>query len=284
MKIGKIVLKKEKDITNEDRLDIKRVIENIIVYNIEEILEEKKINIDMIEKIGIAAPGTIENGCIKNAVNLGVEQFNIKEVIYKHFKNNITLRNDGKCAAIAEQKYGNIYGFSDAIYLCLGTGIGGAAFINNKLLEPKLNSGLEFGHMIIEKDGRICRCGKKGCFETYASMKNFKVNIRKILNLDEEILGGKLLEILELNKDKEEVKNVISDYIEYLAIGISNLINIFEPEVIVIGGSFVFYKNILLDKLIREIQNKGLLFNKRKDLNIKLAKLGNDAGIIGAVE
>lgn len=141
--------------------------------------------------------------------------------------------------------------------------------------------------MIIQKDGLECKCGKKGCFEKYASMKAFKTNLRKELNLDEKTRGEELLNILRNNngnnKNYKKIEKVINDYIEYLSIGISNLINIFEPEAIVIGGSFVYFEDVLLNRLYKKIIEGNLLFNKRDSLIIKLAVLGNDAGIIGAM-
>lgn len=273
---GNIILKKERDLNSKDKKDINNVITNTIVEYINEILSKKNIKIKDIGKIGIASPGTIKNGCITNAVNLGIEKFCIVEELYKYFNNLISIKNDAKCAGIAENLYGSMKGYSDAIFLCLGTGIGGAVFINNKLIEPKLAPGLEFGHMIIEKDGIKCNCGKQGCFEKYASMRALKDMVKKELNLSKEPAPEELLQIIKTEKQ------ITKQYIKYLAIGISNLINIFEPEVISIGGSFAYYKDILLKPLIQEIQTQNLLFNKRETLNIVLATLKNDAGIIGA--
>ena len=96
-----------------------------------------------------------------------LERYKIKNV-------KIKLSNDAKCAAIAEQRYGCLRGYKDSIFLTLGTGIGGAAFLKGELLEPKRFSGFEFGHMIINKNGKECSCGKKGCFETYSSIRAFQ--------------------------------------------------------------------------------------------------------------
>ena len=103
--------------------------------------------------------------------------------------------------------------------------------------------------MIIQKNGLECKCGKKGCFEKYASMKAFKDNLRKELGLNEKARGQDLLDIIRKNQDNPKIKRVINDYIDNLSIGISNIVNIFEPEVIGIGGSFVYFSDILLDKL-----------------------------------
>ena len=136
--------------------------------------------------------------------------------------------------------------------------------------------------MIIQKDGIKCNCGKNGCFEKYASMKALKNNLRKSLGLDEKTRGQELLDMIRKNEENEKIKPIIEEYIEYLSIGISNLINIFEPEAIGIGGSFVYFADVLLDKLKKNIQDKKYLFNERKELIIVPAALGNDAGIIGS--
>lgn len=183
---------------------------------------------------------------------------------------------------MCEKKYGNLKEFSNCIFLCIGTGIGGAYFANGKLVEPKKYPGFEIGHMIIAKNGNMCKCGKKGCFETYASMKKLKTDIANILYSTEEINGKKLGEILENNKQNEEVKNIIKEFVENLSIGISNIINIFEPEAIALGGGFAYYEKIFLEKLKKKIYCSNLLFNSENDTKIVVAKMLNDAGIIGA--
>ena len=199
----------------------------------------------------------------------------------------IKIRNDAKAAAIAENKYGALKGYNRILFLTLGTGIGGAVIINGKLLDTGNLPGCEIGHMVIEKDGIECNCGKKGCFEKYASMQAFKNNLRKALGFDEKVSGKELLAIVKNTNEKDEnykiIKKVKNEFIENLAIGISNLVNIFEPEAIGIGGSFVYFEEVLLEDLKKEIISKNLLFNQRKEIKIQTAVLGNEAGIIGAI-
>lgn len=133
--------------------------------------------------------------------------------------------------------------------------------------------------MVIEKDGIPCFCGRNGCFERYASMKVFKNNLREALGLDETTRGQELFEIIRKNKpenkDFQVIENVVSEYIENLSVGLLNLIRIFEPEIIGIGGSFVYFEEVLLPRLREKVN--------REDIKIETAILGNDAGIIGAV-
>ena len=160
-----IIKSKEKIFNSEDRKDIKKtIIETIQVLISELINESSGLNIGDIELIGIAAPGTISNGVIVKAGNLGVENFDIVSSLKEIYSNPIQIRNDGKCAAIAEKTYGSMKDFDDCVFINIGTGIGGAAFINGKLLEPKRYLGFEFGHMVLNKGGRPCSCGKKRMF------------------------------------------------------------------------------------------------------------------------
>lgn len=279
---GKIIEKFEKRILSKEKKNIQKTIETNIFEHINEL--KTKYNI---EKIGIAAPGTIQDGKIIKAYNLGIEEYNIVENLSKKIKVPIAIKNDAKCAAIAEQKYGCLKSYKRSLFLTLGTGIGGAVIINNKLLDAGNLPGCEFGHMIIEKDGLLCGCGKFGCWQQYASMKAFKDKLRKELGYDEQTDSKQLLNLLRNSKKEDEnfstINNIIEEYIEDLSIGISNLINIFEPEVIGIGGSFVYFKDILLDRLKEKLIKDNLLFNSRKSLKVETAILENDAGMIGAV-
>ena len=273
---GYIVEKTEKRLLPKDKKDIKTSIESYIIKNVKEIIQKYKI-----KEIGIAVPGTIKGTAIIKSVNLGVKNYNLVENLQKEINLPIKIRNDAKCAAIAENRIGTLKDYDRSIFLTLGTGIGGAVIINNKLLDTGDLSGCEFGHMIIQKDGIKCNCGKNGCFEKYASMKALKTNLREALGLDETTRGQELLDIIRKNPNNEIINKVIDEYIEYLSIGISNLINIFEPEAVCIGGSFVYFADVLLEKLKNNIQKKKYLFNNRDELIIMPAALGNDAGIIG---
>lgn len=274
-----IVEKVEKRLLSKDKKDIKTSIENYIIKNVKDFTEKYKI-----KEIGISVPGTIKGTVIIKSVNLGVKNYNLVDNLKKEIELPIKIRNDAKCAAIAENKIGALKDYNRSIFLTLGTGIGGAVIINNELLDTGELSGCEFGHMVIQKDGLKCNCGKNGCFEKYASMKALKNNLREALGVDEKTRGQELLDYLRKNPDDEKINSIIKEYIEYLSIGISNLINIFEPEAVSIGGSFVYFSDVLLEKLKNNIQKNNLLFNSRDELIIVPAALGNDAGIIGACE
>jgi len=273
---GKILEKEDIEILEEDKANIIDIIENYITSQVEKIVKYNKV-----EGIGIAIPGTVDENKIIKAVNLGIENYEIVKKLQKQIKLPIKIKNDAKCAAMAEHTYGCIKEYSNALFLTLGTGIGGAVIFDNQLLDPKYLPGFEFGHMVIAKDGRLCNCGKKGCFERYGAMKILKGHIIKEFKLDERIPGEELLNFVKKEQKNPIMENILNEYIENLSIGISNLINIFEPQAIGIGGSFVYYEDILLPKLKAKIFSGNLIFNKRENMEIKSATLGNDAGIIG---
>ena len=280
-KNGKIVEKIEKRLTEVEKKNIKKSIEEYIVSNSLEFMKKYKI-----QSIGIAMPGTAIDGVVLSSGNVGIKNYNLKEKLQEKIDLPITIRNDAKCAAIAENTYGVLKGYDRSIFLTLGTGIGGAAFIEGKLLTAGNRPGYEFGHMVIQKDGIECTCGRKGCFERYASMKVFKNNLRKALGIDDTTRGEELLKIIRDSKpgdkDYKEIQKTIDDFIDNLSLGLVNLINIFEPQVIGIGGSFIHFEDVFLEKLIKEVNSQSKGKSGRDEFIIRPAVLGNDAGIIGA--
>ena len=222
---GKIIEKSETDIENINNAE--QFIEKYIIRTISNMLPSS--NVDL---IGIAAPGIPKDGKIFSMYNLGIAELKIEDMIKKYYNIPIKIRNDGKCSALAEKTYGSLKENKDCIFLCLGTGIGGGVFINNEMLQANFAPGFELGHMIIERNGIQCNCGKRGCFETYCSMKRFKDNAKIILNLPKEISSVELLDIIIKNQNNIEISNLIDEYIDNLIIGFSNLIDIFEPEAI----------------------------------------------------
>lgn len=278
-KNGKLVLKKEKDYDKRQE-DMSNIVLETIIELIYKIIDENNIKKEEIESIGLAFPGTVSETTVIKAENLGIENLEIEKELKKHFNIPIHLENDAKCAAIAEKEFGSLKKYQDALFLIVGTGVGGAVFLNNKLLRPKRYSGFEVGHMVINKNGMECNCGRKGCFETYSSMKRLKEKISKEFNLN-TIDGIKIREFMEQNQENEKLNKILDEYIQDLQIGIANLINIFEPQAISIGGSFGHY-DILLKRLQDKINEKTELYNKEQIPEILIANLKNDAGMIGA--
>lgn len=313
-----IVKKYEKDFSAEEKDKIKNtngimpIIEDFIIEKINEIEKNSYensenfkslehctnfdcTNFDYVNFIGIAVPGVTKNGTILKAVNLGIENYNIAESIMNRLefirkedcvgKIKIEVHNDAKCAAMAEYKNmvnsGEINKNSNMLFLGIGTGIGGGFIYKGELFGGNMYEGTEFGHIIIKENGIPCKCGKNGCFERYGSILEFKNKVKQRLNIDNSINGEPLRDIMNLHID--ELADLKNEYVQDLAIGISNLINIFEPDVIVIGGGFTHFAYMFMDDLKSALINSQLLFNERDDIDLRIAKLGNDAGMIGSV-
>ena len=276
---GNIVIKKEKDLVKKEELDLKNAIIETIVEYINEIILEKEISINKIELIGIAYPAAVRKRKMSEAVNLdNIEGEEIKNKLKLYFNLPIYIKNDAKCSAICEKKYGSLKKYANAVFLSLGTGIGGAVFLNDTLLSTNQNDLFEIGHMIIQKNGIECNCGKKGCFEKYASIIALKREIVKNYSINREMTGKELYNFIIEKLQDEKMEKIINEYIENLSLGISNIINIFNPEAISIGGSFSYYKDIFLEKLEKKIKKN----NEKSNPEILIATYKNDAGIIGA--
>ena len=273
---GKIIQKEEKFI--KDKNNIENSIEEFIFEKVTEMSCE-----NFIEDIGISMPGTIYQNKVLRSVNLNLNNYDLGENLAQKFNGKyiIKMQNDAKCATLAEIEYGNLSKYKSSIFLCIGTGVGGTVIVNKKILENGGIPGFEFSHTIIQKNGNLCNCGKRGCFETYASLKKFKEKISNEYRLN--TMSGKIIrEFIKNNPEDLRLRYMINNYIEDVSIGISNIINIFEPESICIGGSFAEYESIFFEPLKKSLLKGNLLFNKRDDIIIECAKLKNDAGIIGA--
>ncbi len=278
----KIIDIKEKQFNRQDRVNIEETITNSIMKMLTELLQENNLLIEDVDLIGIASPGTISNGKIVKAGNLNIKDFDLVSKLKEKYTIPIKMRNDGKCAALAEKYYGAMKEFEDCVFINIGTGIGGAVFMDGKLLEPKRYSGFEIGHMIVNKGGRKCSCGKQGCLEAYASIKALKNKVTETLDMDNDISGQYLREEL-LIKNDPRVQEDLDIFLEYLKTGICNLIDIFEPEVVCFGGSFSYYEgNPIYNKLIEKINEPKSTFNDGEKPKFVFAKFKNDAGIIGA--
>lgn len=276
-KNGKIISKKEKDIKLINKNEIEHDIKKSIINNINQLLQEQNIKIDQIEMIGIACPGIISKDTIISAPNLGIKNFSIGNIINKHYNIPVYLKNDAKCAAIAEKEYGCLKTYKDVVFLTIGTGIGGAIFYEGQLVQDQISQTFEIGHMIIQKNGEQCNCGKKGCFERYSSIRALKNIVQEKYKIQNEITGLELYNYILENRDDEKMQNIIDEYIENLIVGLSNIMVMYKTEAIGFGGSFVYYKDLFLETIEEKIKQLDLYVP-----NLEIAQMKNDAGIIGA--
>ena len=273
---GEIIEKFDKDIKTIGD-EAKNEISSYVIEIVSKIIERYNI-----ESIGIGAPGAPKNGILTNLVNLQIKEFDFTSILKEHFDIPVILKNDARCAGLAEKTYGALKEYQDAVFLCLGTGIGASVFMNDKELKPIQNPGMEIGHMVIDKNGIKCNCGKTGCFETLCSVKRLKDKLIDEMNLSKEVSSKELLEILKWRAKEENIKKILEEYIDNLNIGLSNIIDIFAPQAICLGGGFVYFEEILYKPFLEKYYNERKSFYKDRIPDIKLALLGNDAGIIGA--
>ena len=271
-KEGKILKIKEHNWTEEEKENMPETVTKYAKEYVRDMLNENpEYNI---EKIGIGFP----SGDIKNGVLYKYGAYiNFGEIL-KEFNIPVNVNNDVKCSATCEKNIGCLKKYDNCIFMTLGTGIGGAYFYKNELVKPNANPGMEIGHTVIENNGVLCNCGKTGCFEAYASMRVFRKKVAELYEVD-KITSDILFEFIKENKKIDELNKIIDEYINYLSIGIGNLIRIFEPDAIGIGGSFSYYQSIFMDKLKTKLQKD---FPGRTLPDILIAKYENDAGVIGS--
>ena len=185
------------------------------------------------------------------------------------------VENDVNSAAVGEAKFGAAAGCSDFICLTYGTGIGGAIFLDGKLYKGSGNSAGELGHMITHAGGKQCTCGGEGCYECYASAKALLTAIKR--NTGEDLNGFQIFE--KKNFERPEIRSEIDKWIDEIISGLINIIYIFNPPLIFLGGG-ILNEDYIIELIDRKIYNK--LMDNYKNVNIVRAKLGNDAGMLGA--
>ena len=271
---GKVLAKTEKDINFiQYKKEIKELIRDTIVSLINIVLKEANVPIFLIESIGIGIPGIVKENKIKRCSKFNINGWDIAEEIQEEFNIKVKVENDAVCATLAEKEYGKLKDINKGVFLTIGTGIGGANVINGYTVPA------EYGHMIIQKDGIKCHCQNKGCFENYCSMRVFKEKVIEILELNEKVSSKEILNLVQNNMENKELSNYIEEYISNFMVGICNIANIINPEIICIGGSFSYFKEILYKKLLEKDEFITYQFDKPK---IVLAQNENDSGIIGA--
>ncbi len=259
------------------------------------LVDEAGISLDDIAYAGIASPGTANHntGIVEYANNLPFRDFHIAEILQSYFPvKKVYLENDANAAAKGEAIAGAARGTKDSVMITLGTGVGGGIIIDGKVYSGFNCAGAELGHIVIEYNGVPCSCGRKGCWESYSSatalirmtkeqMMESKDSVMwELCNGDIEKVSGKT-SFAAMKKGDAAGQAVVDKYIGYLASGIATIINIFQPEVLSIGGGICNEGSYLMDPLMKAIENETYGNNQNRP-QIKIAELGNDAGIIGA--
>ena len=260
-----------------------------------EVCEKSNIKTTDVEWAGIGAPGSVntETGVVAFAANLNIENWQLTSSLEKLLNCKVYAENDANAAAYGEYVAGALRDTKYSLAITLGTGVGSGIIINGKLFTGYNASGAELGHMVIVKDGLPCMCGRKGCFEKYASsralaemtataMQENKDNIMwSIAENDIENVNAKTA-FDAMRMGDELATQIINTFIEYVACGITNVINIFQPEIICIGGGVSKEGELLLGPIRKHIDKEDYARGLDKRTKIVTAQLMNDAGIIGA--
>ena len=259
------------------------------------VCEEKGIAVNEVESVGIASPGIANNatGVVEYANNLPFLNLPIAKLLEGHLGiNRIRVANDANAAAWGEAVAGAAKGSKNSIMITLGTGVGGGIIINDEIYCGFNCAGGELGHIVIEVDGAPCSCGRRGCWEAYSSatalirMTQEKIDEcratgRKTIMTDQPKVSGRTA-CDAMRAGDEAAKEVYDKYIKYLASGLATIINIFQPEVISLGGGVSNEGQSLIDALLPIVRKEQYGGGLVPLTDIRIAKLKNDAGIIGA--
>ena len=248
-----------------------------------------------LKAVGIGSPGTIDskNGVIVYSNNIRWENVPLASEIEKELSLPVSVTNDANAAALGESFAGAAKQYPSSIFVTLGTGVGGGIVIDGKLFEGNRSAGAEIGHMVIHTDGEPCTCGRKGCFEAYASASALVRQTKNAMICHPE---SKMWELCRGNadnadgrtafdgmrKDDETAKEVVERYLNYLAEGIANIVNVFRPQAVLIGGGISAEGEALTLPLQKMVDTKILGHGRYAPVTIRAASLGNDAGLVGA--
>ncbi len=257
------------------------------------LMSEMNLSADDIEALGIGCPGIVDNreGVIRHLSNLGMTGVNLRKILSEKLGiKKISLENDANVAAMAEYKF---YGDNaeSFIFITLGTGVGGGIILDSKVYSGFNGAGAELGHLIIESDGIECTCGCKGCWERYASVTALCNFTKEAMEKNKDSLMHKWVEEKGsvngrcafdcAKKGDKAAKEVVDLYIKYVGIGITSIINVFQPQKIVIGGGISKEGDYLLNPLKEQVYSCKYNSYVEK-CSLEIARLFNDAGIIGA--
>lgn len=258
--------------------------------------QEGNVSWEEIEAVGMGVPGTAnkETGIVEYANNLGFYDEPLVSMMEKALPGKkIRFDNDANAAAWGEYTAGSGKGVKSMLAVTLGTGVGGGIILDGKLYEGVNYAAGEFGHFTIDRNGIVCNCGRKGCFEAYASATAL-ISQTKEAMLDNpqsilwELCGGETENVEGktlfdgVRREDAAALFVFDRYVEYLAAGLLDLINIFQPELICIGGGISKAGDLLLDPLKRIIDQEDYARTSKRRTRITAAVLDNDAGLIGA--
>lgn len=251
-----------------------------IVDFVNKIIEDNRLNKQNILGVGLGLPGPVNAACgiVHFFPNIpGWKEVNLKDILKKRLGLPIFLDNDAKLMSLAEYKLGKAKGLKNIVCLTLGTGVGGGIIIDGKLYRGKDNASGEIGHIPINEKGPHCNCGGIACLEAYIGNRRIIREAKKLFRRD--------ISLKELSKlAKENNKKALSVWSKVgrrLGIALSGIVNLLNPDGIIIGGGLVGAGKILFNKVKKTLWNRAMSVQARH-VKVFRAKLGNDAGLIGA--
>lgn len=258
----------------------------------ERLCKEAGIPLSEIAWVGVATPGIVKGGVVLSAVNLGWQEAPLAEEVERRVGRPTYVANDANAAAYAEALWGVGAGTGSLVMLTLGTGVGGGIVIDGAIWDGFNGFAAEIGHMIISRGGRECGCGKRGCLEAYCSATALIKETRRMMNLYPDsrmwqAAGGTLdgvsgkTAFAAAREGDFAARLVLEDYIDSLAVGISNIINVFQPHVVCIGGGISREGDGLMQPLHDRVERMSFGIKQGKT-RVEAAMFRNDAGIIGA--
>ena len=286
---GNIIVKCVK----ETECDVEKCVDNIY-EQIMTVINDSHIEISQIRGVGIGCPGSVDRdtNTIGFLPNLGWNNVPIAELLSKKINLRICVGNDASAAVLGEYIYGVAKGYNDAIMITLGTGVGGGFIVNKKLFEGGKGKGGEPGHVTLILGGEKCGCGRSGCIESYVSasalirqtkeamLSNKHSKLWDAVDGDIEKVNGKTA--FDMEDIDQTAKEIIDKYIMYLSESIMNLLNIFRPDIFIIGGGISKQGEKLTDRVTEYCKRFNYGYSGSPATKIVPASLGNDAGIIGA--
>ena len=262
----------------------------------EEAVKTAGLTMEDIDSVGMGTPGTVnQDGVIEFANNLAFNNVPARTMLAKRInkpEEKVFIENDANCAALGEAYAGCGNGAKDFVAVTLGTGVGSGVIIGGKIVNGVNYAGGECGHMVIVVDGEQCSCGRKGCWEVYASatalirqtkkaMEEYPDSLmHKLAKEEGKVSGRTAFDAMRLG-DIAGIK-VVDDYIKYVACGLINIVNALQPEIICIGGGICNEGETLMKPLRRFVQSERYSIHSKIQTKIVKAELGNDAGVIGA--
>ena len=259
-----------------------------------EAVREAKLTMGDLVAVGMGSPGTCNaDGVIEFANNLAFNNVPAREMLRERLGvDNVFVENDANCAALGEAFAGCGNGSKNFVAVTLGTGVGSGIILDGKIVNGVNCAGGECGHMVIMVDGEQCSCGRKGCWEAYASatalirqtkraMDDYPDSIMHRLAEEEGGVNGKTAFDAMRAGDKSG-KAVVDEYLNYLGCGLTNVVNTFQPEMLLIGGGICKEGDYLTKPLEEYIKRESYCINPERSTVLGICKLGNDAGIVGA--